>query len=97
MDESSFDPLPVAAYGFVLLLAGLAYYLLVRSLLKIHESSSALHKAIGKPRKEMISLASYCLALILAFWNSNLALALYIFVACLWPIPDRRIEKHFLE
>ncbi len=93
MGENTIAPLPVATYGFVLLMAGFAYYLLTLSLLKIHNSDSPLHQAISSKVKECVSVVTYLTALILAFWNPWISIALYLAVALLWLIPDRRIEK----
>jgi uncharacterized membrane protein len=93
MGENHWGALPVALYGFILLMAGLAYYLLARVLVHQHGPDSALAKAIGHDAKGMISIAAYLLAIALAFVHVALALALYLAVAGMWLLPDRRIER----
>ncbi len=93
MGENDFAAWPVALYGLVLLLAGSAYFILSRVLIAHHGQESALATAIGGDFKGMVSLVLYTLAIVLAFINSWLACALYVLVAIIWLIPDRRIEK----
>lgn len=97
MGENHWQPLPVALYGFVLLMAGLAYYILVRVLLRIHSADSALAKALGRDVKGRLSLVFYALAIVLAYVHVALAIGLYACVAAMWLIPDRRIERHLQE
>ncbi|HXT02193.1 MAG TPA: TMEM175 family protein [Elusimicrobiota bacterium] len=84
--------LPVALYGFVLLMAGVAYYLLARALTAHHGKDSALALALGKDVKGLASIAIYAVAIALAFYDPRLANALYVAVALMWIVPDRRIE-----
>jgi uncharacterized membrane protein len=93
VNENHFDPLPVALYGVVLLMAGLAYYILVRTLIAHHGPDSALARAMGNDFKGLASLAIYTVAIVLAFVNPWIACALYVLVAAMWFIPDRRIEN----
>ena len=93
MGENNFRSLPVALYGIALFLAALAYTLLVRALLKIHEKDSPLVIAIGNDFKGNISLVLYAVAILLSFFVSWAAVLLYVTVAVIWFIPDRRIEK----
>lgn len=97
MGENHFAALPVALYGVVLLLNGLAYYILARVLIAHHGRDSKLAIALGKDYKGIASLVIYALAIALSFLNSWLAVALYIVVAVIWFIPDRRIEKTFAD
>ncbi len=91
--ENQFAAWPIALYGVVLLLAGVAYFILVRTLIALHGRESALAAAIGRDFKGKISVVIYAAAIPLAFVNSWLAFGLYILVAVIWLIPDRRIEK----
>jgi uncharacterized membrane protein len=91
--ENSFPPLPVALYGLVFLLAAFAYFLLTRALLALHGPDSALGRALGGDFKGKVSLVFYLAAIPLAFVSVWLAEALYVTVAVIWLIPDRRIEK----
>ncbi|MEW6209610.1 MAG: TMEM175 family protein [Acidobacteriota bacterium] len=93
MGENRFAPLPVALYGAVLLLAAIAYFILTRALISHHGADSAIAVALGRDFKGKISIVFYVAAIPLSFVNSRLALALYILVAVMWLIPDRRIEK----
>jgi TMEM175 potassium channel family protein len=93
MGENHAAPLPVAVYGGVLLAAGTAYYILVRALLRHHDKDSPLARAIGSDFKGRISLVFYAAGMALAFWNVWVALALYVAVAVIWLVPDRRIER----
>ena len=91
--ENHFAPLPTATYGGVLFMAGVAYFILTRALLSIHESDSVLATALGADFKGKISMVIYVVAIPLAFVKSWLAWAVYVFVAVMWLVPDRRIEK----
>jgi len=93
MGENHFAPVTVALYGGVLILAAVAYTILVRCLLAYHETDSALAKAIGSDAKGWASLALYGLGIPLACWWPWVAITLYAAVAVLWLVPDRRIEK----
>ena len=93
MGENHFAPSPVALYGAVLLMAAIAYTILVRVLVSIHGSESTIALAIGDDRKGKLSLAIYILGVALATFLPLLAAALYVCVAIMWLIPDRRIEK----
>ena len=93
MGENHFHKVPVALYGVVLLMAGVAYFNLVRVLVKYHGKDSTLAKAIGSDFKGKVSLVAYAAAIPLAFLNEWLSLGIYFAVAALWFIPDRRIES----
>lgn len=93
MGENHFAPLPTAAYGFVLFMAGTAYSILARSIIGTEGRDSLLAKAIGKDRKGQLSVVLYAAAIPMAFVNQWIAQGIYIAVALLWLVPDRRIEK----
>jgi uncharacterized membrane protein len=93
MGESHFAPLPVTAYGAVLLGAGTAYYLLTRALLRVHAKDSLLARALGHDVKGKISLVIYVAAIALAFVQPLISCALYVVVAAIWLCPDPRVEK----
>jgi uncharacterized membrane protein len=93
MGENQFAAWPVALYGVVLLLAAVAYFILVRALISLHGRGSTLATAIGRDFKGKVSVAIYAVAILLALVNSWLAFGLYVVVAVIWLIPDRRIEK----
>ena len=93
MGENNFTKLPVAVYGMVLMMAGVAYYILSRSLIKLHGKDSIIAKAVGKDFKGIISVVIYIIAVPLAFLNSWISITMYASIAAMWFIPDRRIEK----
>lgn len=93
MGEEGFAEWPVALYGLVLLLAAVAYFILTRALLAVHAPDSTLAIALGQDYKGKLSLVLYLVAIPLSFiapWASG---GLYVAVALLWLIPDRRVEK----
>jgi uncharacterized membrane protein len=93
MGENHFHQVPVALYGVVLLMSAMAYTLLVRVLVKHHGADSTLAKAIGSDFKGKVSLAAYACAIPLALVNEWISMGLYVAVAALWFVPDRRIES----
>ncbi len=97
MGENQFSSWPVALYGTVLLLSAIAYYILARVLISIHGVESALATALGRDAKGKLSVVFYLVAIPLAFANSWIACAIYIMVAVMWLVPDRRIEKAIVQ
>ena len=95
MGENHFASLPTAVYGIVLLGAGVAYFVLQTFIIREQGEDSQLKKAIGKDFKGKISPVIYVIAIISAFVNQWIADALYVLVALMWLIPDRRIERKF--
>jgi uncharacterized membrane protein len=93
MGENHFAAWPVALYGMVLLLAGFAYVILTRTLMIYQGMDSTLATAVGRDFKGKASLVLCAVAIPLSFVNSWFACALYVLVAAMWFIPDRRIEK----
>jgi uncharacterized membrane protein len=93
MGENHLAAIPTAIYGFVLLMAAIAYYILERTIIARQGRESLLALAIGKDWKGKLSPLLYLAAIPLAFVSSWIASALYLFVALLWLIPDPRIEK----
>jgi uncharacterized membrane protein len=94
MSENHFPPAPVAAYGAVLLLAAIAYFVLQSVLLGSEGADSRLRVAIGADRKGKISPLLYCLGIGLTFVDRLLGVAIYVLVALIWFVPDRRVERH---
>ena len=84
---------PVALYGGVLLMCGVAYYILERALIAHEGADSALARALGRDVKGKASLGIYVVAILVSFINPWISIALYVVVAFMWFIPDRRIEK----
>ncbi len=93
MGENYFAATPVALYGVVLLMAGVAYFILARALVAHHAKDSTLAIAIGKDRKGLVSILLYAVAIPLSFVNPWIAFSIYVLVAIIWFIPDRRIES----
>jgi uncharacterized membrane protein len=97
MGENSFTTGPVALYGVMLFMAGVAYYFLSQALVQQHGKNSALAQAVGKDKKGKLSVGIYFIAIVLAFFYPKISLALYTFVAGIWFIPDQRIEKKLMH
>ena len=97
MGENNFAAWPVAMYGVVLCLAGFAYFILERELIACNGEDSVLAQAVGKERKGIISLIFYFIAIPLAFVSPWIAFGIYVMVAVMWFIPDRRIEKNVIQ
>jgi uncharacterized membrane protein len=93
MGENHFATLPAVAYGFVLFMAAIAYYILQQRIIISQGEDSSLKKAIGSDWKGKLSLVLYIFAIFLAFIFSWLAIAIYAIVALSWVIPDKRIER----
>lgn len=93
MGENHFTSWPVSLYGVILLLAGIAYFILTKSLIRLHGRDSTLARAIGRDVKGKISVAVYAAAVPVAFAEPWIAFACYVAVAIMWAIPDRRIER----
>jgi len=95
MGQNHFAPLPVALYGAMLFLSAVAYMILERALISRHPANSPLARAVGKDRKGLLSALLYLFGIPLAYFNTWAALAVYVLVAALWFLPDRRIEAHY--
>ena len=93
MAEHRFAPAPTLVYGVLLLLSALAYTLLQSTVIRLHGRESTLALAVGRDRKGKISIVCYVVAIALASWYPIASVALYVAVACLWFVPDRRIER----
>jgi uncharacterized membrane protein len=95
--ENHFAALPTAVYGVNLLLAAVAYWILQQAIISNEGKNSLLHKAIGRDLKGRLSLLLYAVAVLAAFAAPWLAQAIYVLVALIWIIPDRRIEQALME
>ena len=93
MGENHFASWPVALYGVVLVFAGIAYFILTRALIALHGSQSTIATALGNDFKGKISVVLYLVAIPLASVHTGISCGVYFFVAIMWLIPDRRIEK----
>ena len=93
MGENFLSPLPTAIYGAILLMPAIAYYLLQKAIVHQQGKHSVLASALGRDFKGKISVLLYAAAVVLAFVDAWLSIAIYALVAVMWLIPDRRIEK----
>ena len=93
MGETGFAATPVAAYGLVMLLSGIAYYILSRALIRAHGPSSLIATAIRSDAKGLLSILIYAVGMGLSFVQPLIAVAAYVIVAVIWLVPDRRIER----
>src|SRR4051812_2611706 len=93
MGENHFAPVPVATYGLDLALCAVSYTILAAMLHRLHGRDTAFAKALGNDRKGKISLALYISALPLTFVNQWIGVAIYVLVALIWLVPDRRFER----
>ena len=97
MSEHHFPSIPTAIYGVVLLAAAIAYYTLQTTLLRAEGERSRLRAALGSDVKGKISPLLYCIGIALAFADRWIGLAVYVGVALIWLVPDRRVERHMTE
>ena len=97
MGENHFTTWPVALYGIILMMGGIAYYILAHTLIHLHGKNSTLGKALGKDYKGIISVIIYIIAIPLAFINPWVSLIMYGMVVAMWLIPDSRIEKSIVK
>lgn len=93
MGENHFAPLPTAVYGFVLLAAAIAYWLLQQTIIAAQGDTSVLRSAVGSDWKGKLSPVLYVLAILLTLVAAWAAQLVFVFVAILWLVPDRRIER----
>ena len=93
MGENPLASWPVALYGVLLLFAGIAYMILTKQLIAHQKESTVLETTVGRDQKAAVSVFAYLIAIPLAFVRPWIACALYVFVALMWLVPDRRIEK----
>jgi len=93
MGENHFAPIPVALYGLDLFLAAIAYYVLARALVAANGPDSPIALALGRDFKGKVSLLMYAAAAVVAFFFPPVSLALYVAVAIMWFVPDRRMAR----
>jgi uncharacterized membrane protein len=97
MGENHVGPWPVALYGVVAFMSGMAYYILTRFLIRCNGADSKVARAVGRDTKGILSVVIYAAAIGLAFIEPWTSIALYVAVALIWFIPDRRIEARMRE
>ncbi|MDR3652625.1 MAG: TMEM175 family protein [Paludibacter sp.] len=95
--ENHFAKLPVAAYSVILMMAGVAYFILSKTIISVHGKDSVLSSAIGKDVKGIISIIGYAIAVPLAFVFTTASILIIVAIAFFWLIPDRRIENRINE
>ena len=93
MGENHFQTVPVFGYGVVLFGSACAYTILVRALRALHDADSLFARAVGRDSKGWLSLALYVAGLLLAFVHPLSACAMYVIIAFIWLVPDRRFER----
>jgi uncharacterized membrane protein len=93
LGENEFAKTPAAAYGIVLLASALAYFLLQTAIIRVQGGGSTLARAVGSDVKGKVSPVLYALGIGLAYVNRWLSVAIYVIVAIMWFIPDRRVER----
>jgi uncharacterized membrane protein len=93
MGGTDYAPVPVAAYGVVMLMAGVAYFILSRVLVARHGADSAIARAVGRDRKGLVSVLSYAASIPLAYLDPRISCGVFVALALWWLVPDRRIER----
>ena len=93
MGENSFEKNPVALYGFILLMASIAFRILENTSIALEGKDSKISKALSSGLKEKISTVTYVAGISISFFNSYISLGIFYLIALLWIVPDRRIEK----
>jgi len=93
MGENGFAQLPVAIYGVSLLMPAIAYFVLQQAIIRAHGPGSHLARALGRDAKGKLSVVLYAVAIGLAFIHAAISCAIYVLVAAIWLVPDRRIER----
>jgi uncharacterized membrane protein len=91
--DTSFAPQPVTLYGVILLMCGFSYFVVQQHLIQINGKDSAFARALGSDIKAKISLALYIVAIVFSFINAWVSCAVFVIVAIIWFVPDRRMEK----
>lgn len=97
MGENHFAAAPSAIYGVVLLMAAISYWILQQLIIASQGRDSLLKKAVRGDWKGKLSPVLYTIAIVLAFWSQWISIGLYVFVALIWLVPDRRIERVLLS
>jgi uncharacterized membrane protein len=92
MAEHRFAAWPTLVYGVILLMAAIAYMILQASVIRLHGRDSTLATAVRRDLKGKISVICYAAGIAVAFWNPWVSVGIYVVVACIWFVPDRRIE-----
>ena len=97
MGENHYAALPSALYGFILLMAAIAYFILQHFIIVSQGANSLLKKAVGSDLKGKLSIVLYMIAMAISIWAQWLSQGLFILVALIWLVPDRRIEKVLVD
>jgi uncharacterized membrane protein len=91
--EHHFAAFPMLFYGFVLFMCAIAYFILQNQIIKKHGNESVLARAVGKDTKGKVSVVLYIIAIFSTYYHELISAVIYILVALMWLIPDKRIEK----
>lgn len=94
VDENQIEPIPVAFYGFILLMCSIAFRILENTLLKIKENTDSLEHYLAKGRKEKTSILIYFAAMLLAFVHPFISISCYVVAASIWIVPDQKLGRH---
>lgn len=97
LGENRFAAIPAAVYGVILFMNGISYLILELQIISSHGPDSLLKRAVGNEWKGKLSIILYAIAVISTFWSQWIAISIYVVIAIIWFIPDRRIERIFLE
>lgn len=97
VDENQIEPIPVAFYGFILLMCSIAFRILENTLLRIKENSDGLERYLAKGRKEKTSILIYFAAMLLAFVHPFISIFCYIVAASIWLVPNQKLERNLNE
>lgn len=97
MGENHFEKIPVALYGSVLMMAAIAFKVLENAILKSEGRDSVLYKAYKNKTRENLSILAYFMGIVFAFFYPIISIAIYIAIAAMWLIPDRRVEKSLTD
>jgi uncharacterized membrane protein len=97
IDAAGIAPMPVAAYGLVLGMAAVGYWLMARAIIAVNGRDSVVGQALGDDRKGKLSLLGYAIGTPLSFVSPLIAIGIYIVIVAVWLVPDRRIEQKLLE
>lgn len=97
LGENRFAAIPAAVYGVILFMNGISYLILELQIISSHGPDSLLKRAVGDEWKGKLSIILYAIAVVSTFWSQWIAISIYVVIAIIWFIPDRRIERIFLE
>ena len=95
--ENHVEALPVSLYGFVLFMSGIAFSILKRVIISNHADDKSIIKLFNNEYKPVVTISMYFIGMFVAFYDPWIAIACYVLVTLVWVIPNRKIEKKYLE